>query len=606
MRLPLEEILRERRTGGGALYANCIAAVLSLAVYVLLEFLFLWTSNSFLNRVAPLEAAELYLVILFPVLAVVSALTLIGAIGRPRLFTLAAQALYIGALFAAGSAIVLYIDTTIYTLMRVRPLALGGVWKIATYLLLIGVFVAVRASMRAVLRDLQASRAVFRLLGGATVTVLALSAGAFLRYAPATCCSTDARPVRALKNTPNIVILVSDGVDANRTSIYGYGRQTTPFLYGMKDKLAVFENAFPNSTASLSSFLSTMTGKLPLKTKTVYYPDILRNVDSFQHLPGILKRHGYSTEEIGVRLVSDAVDNNMREGFDLSNGRAWSDYRIADRFLGCSLANYLFVRLQEKLQSIILDILLIKRSPDFHRALTGSELLLSTQDFKLERLRGVLGGTRPFLVYAHFMVTHGPYFYPRTMKFSRGKRGAGLFDEDRYDDAISTFDGIVRLVFEELDSQHILDNTIVVVTSDHGKDHSFAKVPLLIYFPDQRKIDTASNVQLLDLAPTMLDYAGIGIPAWMDGKSLLRSSAAQRPIFFIDRVNEFGRDPPYYNVQSFGVVIGDCEYVLDLPGLEIRETGLSSEVSACLPGPALDPKKMILDRLQKYGYCKAE
>lgn len=81
-----------------------------------------------------------------------------------------------------------------------------------------------------------------------------------------------------------------------------------------------------------------------------------------------------------------------------------------------------------------------------------------------------------------------------------------------------------------------LDNTIIIFTSDHGEmlgDHGLlmkgarffegaVHVPLVIHYPDRIKAGLTSNalVEAVDLAPTLLEAAGIDVPPQMQGKSL--------------------------------------------------------------------------------------
>jgi arylsulfatase A-like enzyme len=66
-----------------------------------------------------------------------------------------------------------------------------------------------------------------------------------------------------------------------------------------------------------------------------------------------------------------------------------------------------------------------------------------------------------------------------------------------------------------------------VINSDHASQWKITeRVPLMIRFPKSAvKGRVAANVQLADVAPTMLSYLGVRIPTWMDGQSLLPATA---------------------------------------------------------------------------------
>ncbi|WP_209330768.1 sulfatase-like hydrolase/transferase [Lunatimonas salinarum] len=99
---------------------------------------------------------------------------------------------------------------------------------------------------------------------------------------------------------------------------------------------------------------------------------------------------------------------------------------------------------------------------------------------------------------------------------------------------VTGIDQVVGKIVEELSRQGILDNTIIVFTSDHGLFHgefglagkTFLYdidliIPMIIYAPGLSNGRVADEIALnIDIAPTLLDFAGIGIPAAMQGKSL--------------------------------------------------------------------------------------
>ena len=69
----------------------------------------------------------------------------------------------------------------------------------------------------------------------------------------------------------------------------------------------------------------------------------------------------------------------------------------------------------------------------------------------------------------------------------------------------------------------MLNSTLIVIFSDHPqKWKTYVRVPLLMRFPDASRTGVINqNVQLLDLAPTIIDWLGGAPPEWMQGLSLL-------------------------------------------------------------------------------------
>ena len=99
---------------------------------------------------------------------------------------------------------------------------------------------------------------------------------------------------------------------------------------------------------------------------------------------------------------------------------------------------------------------------------------------------------------------------------------------------VTGIDQVVGKIVKELATQGILDNTIIVFTSDHGLFHGEyglagktflydidLKIPMIIYAPELFQTEVVDEICLnIDIAPTLLDFAGIEIPSEMQGKSL--------------------------------------------------------------------------------------
>ena len=99
--------------------------------------------------------------------------------------------------------------------------------------------------------------------------------------------------------------------------------------------------------------------------------------------------------------------------------------------------------------------------------------------------------------------------------------------------AVTMLDQQVGRLLEHLRTQKLLENTIVVFTSDHGYhlgwrgqwckhsiDEEVLRVPLIVSHPQGAKGVTANGiVELLDLFPTFCDAAGQPLPGGLDGKS---------------------------------------------------------------------------------------
>ena len=106
---------------------------------------------------------------------------------------------------------------------------------------------------------------------------------------------------------------------------------------------------------------------------------------------------------------------------------------------------------------------------------------------------------------------------------------------------VEHFDSMVERAIESLEKRGLLDNTIVVVTSDHGMPFPRGKatvyddgsrVPLAIRWPNGIKYPGRSiddPVNLSDLAPTFLEAAGVRVPEMMTGRSLRKLFVSPKP-----------------------------------------------------------------------------
>lgn len=136
-----------------------------------------------------------------------------------------------------------------------------------------------------------------------------------------------------------------------------------------------------------------------------------------------------------------------------------------------------------------------------------------------------------------------PPYYPDTEVFRRAWA--------RYADLITEMDQWAGNILGQLEEDGLTGNTIVVFWSDHGKGMPRAKrwateaglrVPLLLRWPEVIHPGTVRTdpVHTMDLAPTMLQAAGLDVPAHMHGKPLLEPDGS-----FKDRPNDYifgGRD----------------------------------------------------------------
>ena len=378
---------------------------------------------------------------------------------------------------------------------------------------------------------------------------------------------------------PNILLIVGDGIEADYMSLYGYSRDTTPYLRELAERSLLCENNFPNAGPSAASVASILTGKLPTETRLIYPPDILTGKDAYQHLPAILKRLGYRSANIGLRYYADVYDLNMRHSFDWANDRELKDFLLPEWFTGLTgqESAYFLAQIRDRIESRLLHVFDVQQMSDaFEQVLQAPNKSRGDRGRIVQLWRWLDKGEGPFFVYLHLMGAHGPKFRPVRRVFSEGKTQDEPWMTEFYEDALLQFDSNVKKVFQGLTDRNLLRDTIVVVTSDHGVKHtSRERVPLMFLVPtDDRRRRVSSNTQNLDIAPTLLDYLGIERPGWMMGQSLItKDPNPERTIFSADRIHGLGvvvsrqiipshMVPPFFSLGSVSVI--QCDKVFEL------------------------------------------
>lgn len=175
----------------------------------------------------------------------------------------------------------------------------------------------------------------------------------------------------------------------------------------------------------------------------------------------------------------------------------------------------------------------------------------------------------PFFLFVHTYQVHAPYTPPRPFEAVFQDRGSDELGVklDAYDREIRYLDEILGNFFDELERLGLMDDTILVLTSDHGEGfgehkkstgHNYAlwdevmRVPLFFRADGLLPAHTVAETQvgLVDLAPTLLDLLEVPAPSDVDGKSFAKALGgdaaslakfANRPVFL--RGIPLSRDP---------------------------------------------------------------
>jgi hypothetical protein len=603
-------------------------AVLCAFAFVLVEWLFLATKPSFLttwpvaDRVFALFAGAMPFMLGALALHAIACLAaaLASRLGHDRVATVLLR--LVPALSIAAIALML-IDNFTYVVFG---------WGIArtTIATAIAYWIVLLAIVVAQSRKRPEPAAWTGTLAAAALVLSALSLAWLVRFGDQ---SNDARYRSARSGTlPNIILFASDGVNADFMSAYGSERKTTPNLDRYLDRALVADNAFTNSAWTTGSLTSMLTGKYPATTKVLFPPYTLQGKDSHESLPRILRALGYRTGQETVRYYADGPDLNFEGAFDYANGRTIPKELLGRFSLPLQRPRMLADDAAERFAQRILHLAQVEKMPDPHaqvapegggnaKEITGVRVSDADRMRRIEQF--MFAGPQPFFAHIHLLGTHCCTYQPPRRVFSTGDFATpAQRKQAELADAILESDRMFGQMMDSLERRGMLDNTIVVYTSDHNTRWDIrARVPLIFIFPrGDRSGHVAGNSQLLDVAPTLLDYLGVQVPEWMEGSSLLGADIGHaRPVYSIyklekkthfrtnanerlGRIEDIG--PPTYGLYNAGLVVCQRWYTMRLSSHKVRSGKMARYVGKCKQGlpTRKQAEAMMTEHLRSRGF----
>lgn len=612
-----------------------ILIISSAYLYVFMEWLFHATKPSFMDVMTLGQKISVFLVTAMvfvggglPLWLILFLLSYIPLIRRFCSFLLALGLLIPTAFFAITTLLV--VDNFTYTLSGLGVISTRGIVQRGLYgAAFIMVYVLwCRANLRFINRKGRKSSRTgnLRIQMRLTATLLGISTVVAIIHFGFNSAGSGydvSAETKKLKSKPNIILIGSDGLAADRMSVYGYSRDTTPFLREFAKTSLVAENAFANSGNTSGSVISYFTSKVPTTTRVLYPPDMLRGSDSYQHLTAILRHQGYFNGQISFPHYVDAGTLNLQNGFEFVNGR-YAEKRKYNLNLPFEETNYFFNVLSERFLDRVLHIFLIEEMQNPFAEVTSDLPAYSVSDRKriVDALEILEKTKKPVLMHIHLMGTHGPRFKPKSPTYSKGKEQSEPWMVDFYDDAVIDFDRHVKQLIEGLDRSDKLENSIVVVHTDHYiKYETDKRIPLMFRFPSNQHAGVIKeNAQLIDIAPTILDYLDLPVPGWMQGKSLLafrNKPAPYRPVYSTAvrhmTQNEESQwiwdrsraKPPFFQFAYFQAIICDRWYRLDFEDGTWSTGSVENHTQPCaeegFPNES-DVMNTMLDRLEKDNF----
>ena len=331
---------------------------------------------------------------------------------------------------------------------------------------------------------------------------------------------------------PHILLIAIDTLRADHLSCYGYRVKTSPFIDKIASEGAIFKYAYAPAIPTHPGYTTMLTGVHPLHHKIVCHAGSIFLSKDIPLVSELLKKKGY---------ITAAADNlaTMKGGEWFIRGY---DYYFATG-----------------------GIVVISKGIK----ISGEIVLNKTLEF-LDMWSNKLKDKK-FFLFVHFWDPHAPYYPPEDLvkKIFKGDPSQGNLKEKvektvwgryllkgwlgklvekgirnpdyieaLYDAEIMYTDDKVKKIYEKLEELGIIDDTIIIITADHGEsmgehdifyDHHGLyewdiRIPLIVRYPEKVPKGTKVDVfvQHTDIVPTILDVASCTPGEHIYGKSLIK------------------------------------------------------------------------------------
>jgi arylsulfatase A-like enzyme len=400
----------------------------------------------------------------------------------------------------------------------------------------------------------------------------------------------------------NVLLIVWDTVRAYNLSAYGYPRNTTPHLARWSRAGVRYNLALAPAPWTYPSHSCFFTGRWPFQLNSQWKFQLDTPEPT---LAEYLAARGYQTAGFSANTNCCNFETGLARGF-----AHFEDFPLTPRSLfgrtvpgNWILMNVLFRGHYHALKWIRLQ----------------SRGAFGTNDALLGWLRQ-RRADRPFFAFLNYFDAHAPYIPPPGFEGRFGIRpkpprdyhfllGSMATDNippaqrdiqmarDCYDDCIAFLDDQLGRLLGELRGQGILDNTVVIITSDHGEafgDHGqfghtyslyldVTGVPLVILAPGAPAgLVVESPVSLRDLPATVVDQLGLSAGSPFPGRSLAaywRSAPGRTPQpATTPALSEYANGLAFQSRLGGGAVFRDFQMSLVASGHHYLRDGMGSEM----------------------------
>lgn len=307
-------------------------------------------------------------------------------------------------------------------------------------------------------------------------------------------------PVAKSESTrsPNLVVITLDTTRADALGAYGQTLDTSPHFDRMSNEGVLFTDAMASSPETLPSHATIFTGKQPFSHGVRGNGGYVLADDQLT-LAEVLTGAGYETRaEIAALVMKE--ETRIAQGFSTVRGTTSEGVKLRAVF-------------RERDGGVKAEVITVRDSGDITDS--GIDFVRQNRDEK-------------FFLWLHYFSAHAPY--SPVPEFHQ------KIPSSPYHAEVAHQDSEMGRFIAELETLGLRDNTLVVITADHGeglldhgeRTHSYflydttMKVPMLFWgldsLPSGKRID--SLVRNVDIAPTALDLLGVYPLGDIDGVSL--------------------------------------------------------------------------------------
>ncbi len=368
------------------------------------------------------------------------------------------------------------------------------------------------------------------------------------------------------RDLPNIIIIGSDSLRGDRLGCSGYRPHRTdgpaaagvsPAIDALAAKSTLFENCYTSIASTMESGVQLMSSQYPQSHGIrQMYPDretVEATKKRIVPIAGLLREKGYDTTVIGDWCAG--YYEVIPLGFETISASSFDNFKIymsqavvmAHFVVPLYFDNPLGYRIFPQLQA-------------FAQFVTPKVVTERVE----KRLESAAREKKPFFWHVFYSCNHLPYRSPEpyvsmfTDPAYEGRNRSGVdFDIDSfiggtdleskwnalppkeitqiralYDGCTRQFDDCVDKILTAIDRNGLTDNTIVIITADHGDDHyepgvtlghgltfngglQANRVPMIVHVPGQQARVVPETVRLIDVAPSLADFTGLEkSPTW--------------------------------------------------------------------------------------------